>query len=241
MWSNTTYAWRVRATDDGDASTPWSTECYFFIDTTRPDSPTITPVTAGPYVVGSPITVKFGARASDTVAFKYTVNVDAVPSASIPLSPGTATFTPTHFGVQVIRAWAVDQAGNTTLLPNRLDVTADDRDEIGRWRMDEGSGMSTIDNTPNGRTMYLGSNVRWDFGDQGEYGDPVDRALWLEGLQTTGGTTATTATNLVDSTENFSVGVRVKPGIKSNRQVIVRSSSAKIGPVSADSLSARRR
>jgi hypothetical protein len=69
--------------------------------------------------------------------------------------------------------------------------------------------------------MYLGPTVEWAIGDQGEYSDPVDRALWIPGLQTTGATTATTATNLVDSTENFSVGLRVKPDIKSNRQVIV--------------------
>jgi hypothetical protein len=221
MWGNTTYAWRVRAVDDNNAATAWSAECYFFVDTTRPPPPTITPVTPEPYTVGSPISLKFGTSGTDVVALKYTINVDAVPSASIPLSPGTAAVTPSHFGVQNIRAWTVDQAGNTSLSPASLIVSAADRDEIGRWRMDEGSGMSTVDNTLNGRTMFLGSNVRWDFGDQGEYSDPVDRALWFEGLQTTGGTTATTATNLVDSAENFSVGVRVKPGIKSNRQVIL--------------------
>jgi hypothetical protein len=221
MWGNTTYAWRARAVDSHGATTPWSTECYFFIDTTRPPPPTITVVTPEPYAVGNPISLKFGTSGTDVVALKYTLNVDAVPSASIPLSPGTATVTPTHFGVQNIRAWTVDQAGNTSIAPASLIVSAADRDEIGRWRMDEGYGMSTVDKTTNGRTMYLGSNVEWALGDQGEYSDPVDRALWIEGFQTTGGTTATTATNLVDSTENFSVGVRVKPDIKSNRQVIV--------------------
>ncbi|GAB3816280.1 LamG-like jellyroll fold domain-containing protein [Kribbella italica] len=221
LWNKTTYVWRVRATD-GSAYTPWSTDCYFFLDTTRPPSPTITAVTAGPYTVGSPITIRFGTSTSDVVAFKYTVNVDAVPSASIPRSPGTATFTSTHFGPQVVRAWAVDQAGNTSFAPTSLKLVAADRPATGHWRMDEGAGTSTADVSANSRTMYLGPTVSWGDGDQGVWALPVpDKALFIPGLQTEGGTTATTATDLVDSTENFSVAVRVRPDIKSNEQVVV--------------------
>jgi hypothetical protein len=70
--------------------------------------------------------------------------------------------------------------------------------------------------------MYLGTGATWVNGDKFDPGAPLpDMAVYLPGLQTSGATMATTATNLVDTNHNFSVLAKVKLGIKSNRQVIL--------------------
>jgi hypothetical protein len=42
--TNTLYVWRARATD-GDATSAWSPDCYFYVDVSKPPQPTVTVVT----------------------------------------------------------------------------------------------------------------------------------------------------------------------------------------------------
>lgn len=217
--TNTTYAWRARAWD-GDAQSAWSTECYFQVDLTKPPAPTITPITAGPYTLGKAVTFKIASTSGDVTGFRYAFDTFSAGSTVIPKANGTLTATPTHIGPWYVRAWSVDAAGNPSDGYGEANLRVTGPDVDGKWLLDENTGTASADTSGKGRTMYLGTGASWTGGDKGTQ-DPTDRAVFLPGLQTSGATTATAATDIVDTSNNFSVMARVQLGIKSNRQVIL--------------------
>ena len=217
LWSNTTYVWRARAYD-GKTYSAWTTPCLFYVDTAKPYAPSITIETAAPYTLNNAITVKFGPTGGDTdiAGYKYAINDDVPRSVMLSPSAPWATTTPTAFGPLIVYAWGYDQAGNQSAAA-KLTINVASTPAMGTWLMNEGTGLSTKDESANGRVMYLGPQVTWVEGNKGQ----PDYAVDLQGLQTSGETTATAASNIVNTSQNFSVAVRVKLGIKSNRQVIV--------------------
>jgi hypothetical protein len=217
--SNVTYAWRARAWD-GNAHSAWSTECYFQVDLTKPPAPTITAVTPAPYAPGSPVTFKIASTSGDVIGFRYAFDTFSPGSTVIPKASGTLTATPNHIGPWYVRAWSVDAAGNPSDRYGEAILRVNGPDVDGKWAFDEDTGTSSVDGSGNNRTMYLGTGATWTSGDKSPE-LPTDRAVYLPGLQTTGATTATSATNLVDTRANFSVMARVQLGIKSNRQVVL--------------------
>ncbi len=215
---NVTYAWRARAFDGVSYST-WTTPCLFTIDSSRPVAPSITVETAGPYTLNKALTVRFGpSGATDLAGYKYAINDDVPRSALISLTAPTVTFTPPAFGDLRISAWSIDRAGYQSAATTKV-INVDSTPPAGRWYMNEGSGLSTADSSGNSRIMYLGPDVKWFPGNLEN--DPNDKAIELKGLQTSGDTTATAQSDIVESSQNFSVAARVKLGIKSNEQVIV--------------------
>ncbi|MGC4944423.1 hypothetical protein [Kribbella sp. DT2] len=217
--SNVVYAWRARAWD-GDSHSAWSTECYFKVDLTKPPAPTVTAVTAGPYTLGKAVTFKITSPSADVTGFRYAFDTFSPGATVIPKANGTLTATPTHVGPWWVRAWSVDAAGNRSDDHGDVTLRIAGPDTDGKWLLDEGTGTSSADSTGNNRTMYLGTGAEWVGGDK-EGATPPDWSVFLPGLQTSGATTATTATNVVDTGNNFSVMARVQLGIKSNRQVVL--------------------
>jgi hypothetical protein len=219
--NNVTYAWRARAYD-GKVYTAWTIPCLLYIDTSKPPAPDISLETPDPPTLNSPITVKFGPHGdAGVVGYRYAID-DVVPrSALISASSPRASTSANAFGPIVINAWSYDGAGNQSAMSTKL-LQIDPTDPIGRWLMNEGTGLSTLSTLSNetlgGPVMNLGPQVAWV---EGNKGLPADYAINLEGRQTEGQTTATAASNLVNSSQNFSVTARVKLGHKSNRQVIV--------------------
>jgi hypothetical protein len=212
---NMTYAWRARAFD-GVSYSAWTTPCLFAIDRSRPVAPTISVDTPGPYTLNKALTVRFGPNgATDLAGYKFSVNDDVPRSGLISLTAPTATVTPPAFGTLKIYAWSIDKAGHPSAAATKQ-IEVDPTQPTARWLMNEGAGLSTADDTGNGHVMYFGPNVNWV---PGNYDD--DQAIELEGLQTTGDTTASAESNLVNTSQNFTVAARVKLGIKSNEQVII--------------------
>jgi hypothetical protein len=221
LWSNTTYVWRARAYD-GKSYSAWSANCLFYVDTSKPPAPSVTVQTAAPYTLDNSVTIKFGPNgATDVSGYRYAINDDAPGATVVSASTATITTTPSAFGPWTVRAWSVDKAGNLSAGPGEQTIRVDGTPPIGLWPMDEGTGTSTVDTSGHGRLMYLGPTVSWVYGNKALNTTPTDYALYLPGLQTSGATTATAASNIVDASQNFSVAALVKLDIKSNRQVIV--------------------
>jgi hypothetical protein len=75
-----TYAWQVRA-DDGTDQSPWSEPCYFTVDSTRPNTPTVTATYPQNQFApgGTPIVFTFSPNGSKNVAaYQYTWNTLSV-------------------------------------------------------------------------------------------------------------------------------------------------------------------
>ncbi|HEX6686875.1 MAG TPA: DNRLRE domain-containing protein [Candidatus Limnocylindrales bacterium] len=120
LQDNGTYAWRVRAHDGVDAG-PWSGWCEFTVDVTAPSAaPAVTsadyPEDAWAGAVGMPGTFAFGtAGVLDVVSYVYGLNVDP-PVTSVQASTlkggASVTLTPSRDGVNTLRVYSVDRAGN---------------------------------------------------------------------------------------------------------------------------------
>jgi hypothetical protein len=218
LWSNTTYVWRARA-HDGIATSPWSTGCLFYVDTTKPPAPTITVETAEPHLLNQPITIRVGPNGgTDLSRYGYAINDDAPGPISLSLTSPTFTTVPLAFGTWSVSAWSYDQAGNQSAQETKV-IIVKGIDPIGKWLMDEGTGLSTADKSGGNHGMNLSPQASWDEGDRGV--SEGDRSISLHGLQTSGDTTASAASNIIDTSQSFTVAARVKLDIKSNRQVIV--------------------
>lgn len=115
---NVPYAFAVRATDRAGATSAWSPECKFAIDTTRPGIPSITsadyPTTGwngGPGIPGS-FTFKVAPGDTDVTQFRWGVfgvleNVPVGPDGTV-----TVRYTPTSDGPLTMSLASYDRALN---------------------------------------------------------------------------------------------------------------------------------
>ncbi|MFI9386331.1 hypothetical protein [Kutzneria sp. NPDC052558] len=113
----TTYAWHARASD-GQTTGPWSDDCRFTTDFTKPPAPTVssvdypTGVTAGGSGIPGTFTLS-GNGDPDVVGFRYTFNGVTVEVA--PDHPGgtaTVQLTPGRVGANALSVSSVDPARN---------------------------------------------------------------------------------------------------------------------------------
>ncbi|MER6756017.1 hypothetical protein ABT235_17755 [Micromonospora echinofusca] len=113
------YAFAVRAADQ-HATSAWSAECRFAVDTTSPAQPTVSstdyPADDGWYGgPGIPGQFTFSAGGdTDTVRFRYTVFGQPATdvAADVPGGSATVTLTPDRDGPRTLTVEAVDLAGN---------------------------------------------------------------------------------------------------------------------------------
>lgn len=112
-----TYVWRAQ-TADGFGAGPWSAECRFTTDFTRPSKPVLTSTDYpddGAWHGGSGIPGTFhvdAAGAADVVAFQWTAGgaYTTIP-ADQPGGKASFVWTPTASGPQGVTVWAIDRAG----------------------------------------------------------------------------------------------------------------------------------
>ncbi|HJP77817.1 MAG TPA: hypothetical protein VJ914_26340 [Pseudonocardiaceae bacterium] len=121
LTDQTTYAWRVRSTDQEGETGPWSQVCTFKTDLTTPNAPIITsadypPSTSGKSGGGTgiPGTFTFDANGSSDVAgFRY--GFTGVPATYVPADhPGgvaTLGFTPANPGYTVLTVESITESG----------------------------------------------------------------------------------------------------------------------------------
>ncbi|MFG2009247.1 hypothetical protein ACGFNF_09275 [Micromonospora sp. NPDC048868] len=113
------YAFAVRAADQ-HASSAWSAECRFTVDTTSPAQPTVSstdyPADDGWYGgPGIPGQFTFSAGGdTDTVRFRYSISGQPATdvAADVPGSSATVTITPDRDGPRTLTVEAIDLAGN---------------------------------------------------------------------------------------------------------------------------------
>jgi hypothetical protein len=212
--TNVLLAWRVRAFDGIDWSN-WSTFCWYWVDTSRPAPPSIAVSGTDPHPPGVPIGVRFDPEpGTELVGFRYTIgNSEDPTSGLLPLSTPTFSFTPEKAGLIYLKAWSEDRAGNQSSSPEVLPINVGAGTRTAKWAMDEGSGTSLADGSPNGITMNLGPTVEWTTGDR--WPDVDDRAIRMPG----DATAATAAHDILDSANSFTVSIRVRPGPAATRQV----------------------
>jgi hypothetical protein len=122
------YRFRVRAeepTDEGPDLSAWSQWCHFTVDTSRPPMPTVhsdvypdqdaggPPTGSGGVGVPGTFVISSSLR-SDVVVYWYSFNTGPWKSVTPSATTRTAkmTFTPTDFGVNSLRVYASDRAGN---------------------------------------------------------------------------------------------------------------------------------
>lgn len=223
LTAGVTWAWRARTRDTYSIS-PWTSFCYFYIDVTRPPQPSIDLVTTGALPIGSPITVRLGPNgATDLSGYRVGVNSDVASSPLISPSSPTYTFTPSTFGPFRIYAWSYDRANNQSYR-NSLTFRVQNASAIGKWRLDEGSGTSTVDSSGLNHPMFLSPAVTWQSGNK--WPDLPDHSVHMNGLGPTYGRTA--AHDIVQSDRNFSVTARVRLGMRSVRQSVVSEDRAGI-------------
>ncbi|MFF0270720.1 LamG-like jellyroll fold domain-containing protein [Kribbella sp. NPDC004536] len=209
--------WRVRAWDGYDYSA-WSPMCWFTIDTSKPDPPTVTIVSGDDkiYSLGEQVSVRIGATAADQNYFRYSIDTEEPTSAIVPVSPGTFTFTANKTGPTVIRAWSYDRVGNRSADFGEAFVKVQTGSASGIWRMDEGTGGTLGDSSGKAGPLTLGTNVTWAPGD---HWDPAAaKQDWSIELNR-GESAGSAASNIVDTSRSFSVSTRVKLGNVAGRQI----------------------
>jgi hypothetical protein len=230
---NQLIGWRARAWDGIDYSA-WSGYCWFTIDMTEPPPPKITVTTTAPtgdvFPLLQPIEVKLSVTTNDPNHFKYAidklepgpevVSIDATKS-------GTFQFTPTRTGPLVIRAWSFDRAGNQSKDSNALTIRVETGPFTGRWYLDEGTGTTSKDTSGKAHDFNLGTAASWA---QGDSWDSTSTGAndWSVALPGTS-SIATGASNIIDTSRNFTVSARVKVGAKATRQVAVSEDRAGTG------------
>ncbi|MEV8378122.1 LamG-like jellyroll fold domain-containing protein [Kribbella sp. NPDC056861] len=224
--------WRARAWDGIDYSA-WSGYCWFIIDLSEPPPPKITVLTTAPgdiYPLRQPIDVKLEVTTNDPNHFKYSID-SLEPGAEVvsidATKSGTFRFTPVRTGPLVIRSWSIDRAGNRSVDFNALTVRIETGPFTGRWYLDEGTGTTSRDSSGKAHDFNLGTAASWAAGDSWDSTSTGanDWSVKLPGTSSI----ATAASNVVDTSRNFTVSARVRVGAKTTRQVAVSEDRAGAG------------
>jgi hypothetical protein len=223
------YAWRVRAETETDAS-EWSGWCEFTVDNVRPVVPVVSSQDfpeneLGP-AVGTPGTFTFGpGESTDVVAYRYGLNVDAsaLPdTVAVPLGgSATVTVVPDRF-VNWLNVRSVDRAGNLSDVRTYFfyavtePVPPQPPALTGQWKLDELSGTTAADASGNGHPGTLIGGASWT---AGHAGNAVD----LDG--TTG--YVTTAAPVVRTDGSFTVAAWVRTSAVGPAAVAVSQSGVR--------------
>ncbi|WP_090800059.1 hypothetical protein [Asanoa ishikariensis] len=113
------YRFEVRATDRAGATSRWSPECTFTVDTTTPHPPTVTstdyPATGEAGGPGIPGRFTFAIAGGDTDVVAFGWSAPGTGPRDVP--PGragkvTVEFTPSFYGLNIVTVQAIDRTGN---------------------------------------------------------------------------------------------------------------------------------
>lgn len=234
------YWWHVRVSD-GISTSLWSPSCFFRVDTRYPPPPRpvlVTPAEACPpveppeqpiedpcYRIGQVLTFDIVAQGEPATRFGWSVNVPE-PMATVPAVGGQSarvSATLTNFGPTRLYVWSWDQADHISDY-GFIRIHVIDSIRTGGWPIDEGSGSVLNDTLGSGvnTPMTKAPSVTWGAGDDAA-NVPTDRSVFTNGATDgTGGTAATTANDIVDTSQSFAVTARVKPSpTYTTKQIVV--------------------
>lgn len=209
------FTWRVRGQDRGvDGAnmlySPYSPQCQFSVDTSKPLAPTITPATENVYEVGRTVSFTVASTTTDVTSYRYSLNNDGLGSSKAGTTSALVTVTLNSFGPNTFYAQSVDKAGNVSGLATYEFVTTAAKPKA-HFKLDEGTGGTTADALDLTRLMTLGQNadgtgVGW--ADRVDY-DQTDKALHFPGANSAWSNTAANALASVD--KGFSVSTWIRP------------------------------
>lgn len=212
------YAWSVTAVDAaGRESAPVS--CELLVDLVPPlVAPTVTPVEGMPAVyredvlsgrVGLAGAFVFGdGGSSGVVSYRYSFDSDGMHRAAAPGEQ--VSFTPSTAGSHFLMVQSVDTAGATSPVRTyRFQVGAAPAGSVvGRWDLDEGSGLVTTDASGRGNDLTLSGEDLWTGGVFAEFaGDANDHGLRFDALTDT----ATSTGPVVATDGSFWVSAFLRP------------------------------
>ncbi|WP_344148736.1 LamG-like jellyroll fold domain-containing protein [Kribbella yunnanensis] len=224
---NTLVGWKAQATD-GVSWSAYSGMCWFIIDTSKPPPPEVViPSGSGSvvYPVGTRLDVHIKQTSVDQNYFRYTADGDTPTSAILPIENGEASFryTTTKSGPMVFRAWAYDRSNNQSSSPGVVWINLKTPDAEGIWRMDEGTGSALADSSVNQRAITLGGDASWLPGDR--WDETQTNKDWSVRLSPSSSATSS-ATDVLDTSQSFSVSVRVRLANVLGRQVAMSEGRA---------------
>jgi hypothetical protein len=171
--SQRTYRWRVKARDSAGKVTGWSADaCMIRPDTTAPNEPIVSSTLYQEYPaglfggIGQPGTFTFHPNgSSDVASYHYSFNDGQVSGTKNASSTGWAevTFTPLSPGPNVVEVVSKDIAGIAS--PEvRYEFWVGYPALDGRWRLDEGTGLTAQNDITAGETagnLALSSAGLW--------------------------------------------------------------------------------
>ncbi|WP_241200249.1 LamG-like jellyroll fold domain-containing protein [Streptomyces sp. ADI92-24] len=191
---------------------PWSSSCYFRVDTKGPPMPVVTsteyPPCAGTTCGSSPengsvgMTGHFHVTVAATDVRRYDWWLNGTKLGSKTFTANTAaydlTVTPDKRLSNTLRVQAFDAAGNTGASKDYLFNVAKAANPVGVWKLDEGTG-TTATNSVGSSAMTL-STASW--AKQGRNGAAL--------RSVDGNTFATSVGKVVDTTSSFAVSAWVR-------------------------------
>ncbi|MFJ6940554.1 LamG-like jellyroll fold domain-containing protein [Streptomyces sp. NPDC101132] len=238
--AQTTYKMRAKtqayySTDRGATGvldSPWSTWCYFRVDTDSPPRPTIKsadglylPADSNPASGGVGVPGKFtftpgdtnssqSGIQSDVTSYRWRLNSGTV-STPISVSVGasyTKTITPNQAGENTIQVWAYDDAGHISQTGYYSFNVKGAELPAGVWSLDGNGDDTTTASTKH--PLTLGSESEWSYRERAG-----TRALWLKGEPAQ---YARTDTPPVDTSKSYTVSAwaRLSNGVSSNQTVL---------------------
>ncbi|WP_307813131.1 LamG domain-containing protein [Streptomyces sp. N35] len=213
---------------------PWSSYCYFKVDSKGPPKPTITsvnnqyPECAGTTCAGSPetgsvgMTGKFTITAGATDVRRYLIHLNGVKLEdkvyTANTASHTATVTPDKRLTNTLRVQTFDAAGNPGETRDYLFNVAKAASPVGVWKFDEGTG-TTVANAQGSTHPLTASGANW-----------TDKARLGKGLRANGTSSyAATTGPVVDTTGSFSVSAWVNLGSRAKTSTVANQNGTKIG------------
>jgi hypothetical protein len=241
LTSGTTYHFRARTeykySYDGTTSYlygPWSSNCYFKVDTTGPPKPTITsannlyPECAGTTCAASPETGSVGmtgtftitAGASDVRRYATWLNGVKIDDKtySVNTTSHSVSLTPDKRLTNTLRVQTYDAAGNPGETRDYLFNVAKPAAPVGVWKFDEGSGTIAA-NAQGSSNLLTVNNATWE-----------SKARLGKGIKANGSSSyAATTGPVVDTTGSFAVSAWVNLGARDKTSTVANQNGSKIG------------
>ncbi|SEP85751.1 Concanavalin A-like lectin/glucanases superfamily protein [Streptomyces radiopugnans] len=191
---------------------PWSSYCYFKVDTQGPPAPTVaseeypectgTTCEADPESgsVGMTGTFRITAGASDVRRYDWWLNGTKLGSKtfSTNTSAHSVAVTPDKRLTNTLRVQTFDAAGNAGTTKDYLFKVARAAGPVATWKFDEGSGLAAANAEDGGHDLALSASS-W-----------TEHARLGAGLKTGDGVYATTQGPVVDTTGSFAVSAWVR-------------------------------
>ncbi|WP_225890936.1 LamG-like jellyroll fold domain-containing protein [Streptomyces dioscori] len=235
-----TYKFRARTeykyTYKGDTHSlfgPWSSHCYFKVDSKGPPAPKVSssvyPECAGatcdsadPERGSVGMTAAFQVTgASDVRRYDWWLN--GVKLGSKTFTANTPAYeieaAPDKRLTNTLRVQTFDGAGNAGATYDYLFKVAKGSDPVAGWKLDDGTGQTAEDSSGKDRPLTLSSSTAW-----------TDRARLGGGLRGNGSSVSgTTATSVLDTTNSFTVSAWARLTAKNHISTVVTQSGSRAG------------